>query len=431
VLAREKPVKRGFDPEEEMPLLPIAAHLERIMTSVQRLTPQRLAIVDALGCVVAQDVIAPRDLPPFASSAMDGYAVRSTDVATASADEPAWLRVVGEVPMGEPTSAAVGADEAIAVSTGGVVPSGADAVVPVELTRPDEDHVAVLRALPVGKHVRPAGEDVRRGDTIVAAGRRLGPPDIGALAACGFADVLAVPRARVGVVSTGDELVRPPATLQDGQIYDSNAFVLAACIREAGAEPVDAGPVKDDPQRLIETLDRLASDVDAFVCSGGVSMGPRDPVKRAFEQRFGWERVGSHGGEIGFANVAMQPGRPQAFGHLRGKPFFGLPGNPISVYVSFEVFVRPALTQMMGRTDARPTVRATLDGELDAPKSRTRFARVRVRREGDEHIATPEGGHQSNLLATFARADGLVEIPAGTTIAHGQRCTVMLIRDLA
>lgn len=419
-------MRRGLDPEEEVPLLAIDEYRARILAAVERLSPRRVALGEALGCVLAQDVVATSDLPPFESSAMDGYAVRSSDIASASDTSPVQLRVVGEVAMGRAPSVAVGDGEAVVVSTGCVVPSGADAVVPVELTDRDGDtSVLVLRALPARKHVRPAGEDVRRGQKLLSSGRRLHPPDLGALAACGLADVEVIPRARVGVVSTGDELVRPPQTPSDGQIYDSNAFVLAACVREAGAEPLDSGPVGDDPRRLIETLDRLPPDVDAFVCSGGVSMGEHDPVKLAFGGG------GSGGGEIAFANVAMQPGRPQAFGHWRGKPFFGLPGNPISVYVSFEVFVRPALARMMGRAGDRPVLDAVLDGDLDAPASRTRFARVRVRRDGETYVATPEGGHQSNLLVTFSRADGLLEIPAGTRVTSGQRCRVMLIREPA
>ncbi len=417
---------RGLDPEEEVPLLPVAEHRAGILDGVERLAVRSIALEDALGCVLAADVIAPADLPPFVSSAMDGYAVRSSDIASASSDEPTRLRFAGEVAMGAPASVVVGEGECVAVSTGCVVPAGADAVVPVELTIGDGDQVRVLRALPPGKHVRPAGEDIRAGATLLAAGRRLFPPDIGALAACGLGAVDVIPRARVGVISTGDELVRPPRALREGQIYDSNAFALSACVREAGGDPIDAGPVGDDPQRLIAALDRVASDVDAFVCSGGVSMGTRDPVKRAFEGL--GSGGGSRLGEVAFANVAMQPGRPQAFGHWRGKPFFGLPGNPISVYVSFEVFVRPALAKMMGRADERPSVDAILDGELDAPKTRTRFARVRIRVDGDRYVATPEGGHQSNLLVTFARADGLIEIPAGTSIARGQPCRVRLIR---
>jgi molybdopterin molybdotransferase len=416
----ERPVRRGYDPEEEVALLSIEDYRSHVLDGVDVLPPRSVELAEVLGCVLATDAIAPFDLPPFVSSAMDGYAVRSQDIASASSESPVALNVVGEVLMGTPAGVVVGENEAVLVSTGGIVPRGSDVVVPVELAERDGDTVLVLRALPAHKHVRPAGEDVRRGETLVTAGRTLRPPDIGALAACGLAMVDVIPAARVGVISTGDELARPPRRLEEGQIYDSNAAVLAACVREAGADPLDGGPVADDPRKLIDALDGIAGDVDVFVCSGGVSMGEHDPVKRAFES----------GGEIGFANVAMQPGRPQAFGRWRDKPFFGLPGNPISVYVSFEVFVRPVLAKMMARAGARPTVDAVLEGELTAPSSRTRFVRVRVRREGDTYIAAPEDGHQSNLLVTFARADGLVEIPAGTSITSGRTCRVVLMRDV-
>jgi molybdenum cofactor synthesis domain-containing protein len=301
-----------------------------------------------------------------------------------------------------------------------MVPEGADAVVPVELCAVRGERLLVLRALPGGKHVRPAGEDVRAGEVLVPAGRPLAAPDVGALAAAGLAEVDVVPRVRVGVVSTGDELVAPGAPRGEGQIYDANAAVLHACVLEAGAVPVDGGIARDDPSALLEVLDAVADGVDAFVCSGGVSAGERDPVKRAFER----------GGEIRFANVAMQPGRPQAFGAYRGRPFFGLPGNPVSVFVSFVVFARPALMKMMGRDPFTPGTTAVAAEPIEAPRTRTRYARVRLRREGGRLVATPEGGHQSNLLATFARADGLAVIPAGSRVEAGEECRVIPVREI-
>jgi molybdopterin molybdotransferase len=378
-----------------------------------------MALASSTGYVCAEDVRAPFDLPPFRSSAMDGYAIRSNDVASASEEHPVTLELAGEVRMGRPSNARVGPGTAVIVSTGGVVPDGADAVVPVELTAREGDRVLVMRPVPADKHVRPAGEDVRAGEVVVPAGRRLAAPDLGVLAACGFTSAPIHRMFSVGVFSTGDELVRPGQPLHQGQIYDANAFTLIAAVREAGFFAEDCGMVSDEPGALLEALER-SHKVDAFVCSGGVSMGERDPVKRAFE----------NSGEVTFANVAMQPGRPQAFGSFKGKPFFGLPGNPISVFVSFEVFVRPALMKMSGRTDTRPTVDAILDGELVAPKTRSRYARVRVRRDGSSYVATPEGGHQSNLLATFAKADGLAFVPAGTTVKKGQTCLVTLIRHV-
>ncbi len=408
------------DPEEEAPLVPIDDWRAHALERITRLPARSLSLDDAWGCVLAEDVRAPADLPGFTSSAMDGYAVRSADVASAGPQRPADLRVVGEVRMGHTTAAFVGPGEAVVVPTGGVVPAGADAVVPVELCAVDGDRVHVLRAVPAGKHVRAAGEDVAAGELLVGSGRRLLAPDLGALAASGIASLGVYPRARVGVVSTGDELVRPGERLGEAQLYDANAAILSGCVREAGAISVDGGIARDDPGALVQALDRIAGDVDVFVCSGGVSAGERDPVKRAFES----------GGDIAFANVAMQPGRPQAFGTYGGKPFFGLPGNPVSVFVSFVVFAHPALQKLMGREDRYPEVTAVLEGDLEAPRTRTRYARVRVRREGDRVLATPEGGHQSNLLGTFARADGLAIIPAATRIASGDTCRVLLVRDI-
>jgi molybdopterin molybdotransferase len=412
--------KAKRDPEEEVPLLPVDDHLARVLEGIEPLTPVAVPIIDASGLVTTQDVRAPRDLPPFASSAMDGYALRSSDIASATDGSPVALRLIEEVRIGRSTSVSVGDGEASPISTGAIVPVGADAVIPVELTSRSGEEVLIHRALTPGKHVRPAGEDVHSGDGLVGAGRRLRAPDIAVLAASGFAEVVVRPPARVAVVSTGDELVRPGRELAEGQIYDSNTYALLAAITEAGAIGIDGACATDEPDSLVAALDAVYDDVDAFVCSGGVSMGERDPVKRAFEAD----------SEITFANVAMQPGRPQAFGRYRGKPFFGLPGNPVSVFVSFEVFVRPALMKMMGRTDSRPTIDAILEGKLEAPRTRARYARVRVRRDDGGFVAIPEGGHQSNLIVTFSRADGLIRVPPGADLANGDRCEVSLLRDV-
>jgi molybdenum cofactor synthesis domain-containing protein len=418
-----KPAKatQHRDPEEEVPLVAIEDHLTRILADIDELPPRALATADAWGCVLAADVRSTFDMPPFASSAMDGYAVRADDIAQASERSPVELRVTGEVRMGRPGLHTVGPGEAVAVPTGGIVPLGADAVVPVELCVLRDGTIEVLRALPAAKHVRPAGEDVRRGDVLVARGRCLRAADVGALAAAGFGTASVIPPARVGIISTGDELVAPGEELADGKIYDSNAVMLAALVSEAGAHPVPGGTVRDAPDELRAALDELAPHVDAFVCSGGVSMGERDPVKALL-------RDDVRDAAVSFTNVAMQPGRPQAFGRWNGKPFFGLPGNPVSVFVSFEVFVRPALMKLMGRTDERPTVEAVLEGELRAPNTRDRYARVRLTRDAGAYIARPEGGHQSNLLVSFARADGLVRVPAGTGMGNGERCRVILWR---
>ncbi|HEX2031460.1 MAG TPA: gephyrin-like molybdotransferase Glp [Actinomycetota bacterium] len=410
----------AHDHDTGQPLLPVEEARRRVLDAVAPLPPRRLSLRDAHGCVLAEDVAAPGDLPPFTSSAMDGFAVRAADVAGATIDAPTPLRIVGRVAMGRASGVAVGPGEAVAVPTGGVIPEGADAVVPIERCVVDGDLVRVLQGEPPGRHVRRAGEDARRGERLVPRGRRLLAGEVGLLASAGIADVAVHPRARVLVVSTGDELVEPGEATGPGRIPDANSLTLHGQIVEAGAIPVPAGIVPDDADALLEALAAHRQRADVFVSSGGVSVGERDPVKRAFRAR----------SDVRFVEVAMQPGKPQAFGTVHGRPFFGLPGNPVSVFVSFEVFVRPALMAMMGRPPDRPEVTATLESDIGGPPEKTRFARVRVRREDGRWTASSTGGRQSNLLSTVARANGLAVIPPGVAVARaGEPCRVMLFRD--
>jgi molybdopterin molybdotransferase len=300
-----------------------------------------------------------------------------------------------------------------------VVPDGADAVVPIEQTVPQADRVLVLTPVQAGRHVRRAGEDLGAGDVLVPAGKRLLAADLGLLASAGVASVPVHPRARVGILSTGDELVDPGAPLGPGRIPDANAATLHGCVLEAGGVPVAMGRVPDDPDALARALTD-AKGVDVLVSSGGVSVGERDPVKAAF----------GASGDVEFLEVAMQPGKPQAFGVVGGRPYFGLPGNPVSVFVSFEVFVRPALMTMMGRPTRRLEVTATLEADVTGPREKVQFARVRLRRSNGAWLAAPTGGHQSNLMATMSRADGLAVIPAGVeTAAAGASVRVLRVRD--
>jgi molybdenum cofactor synthesis domain-containing protein len=389
------------------------------MSRIERLPPAELPLAEAHGCVVSEDVLAPMDLPPFTSSAMDGYAVRAADVAGAAPDRPVVLRPAGEVRMGSPPDVDVGAGEAVALPTGGVVPGGADAVVPVEQTIREPDRVVVLAPVPSGRHVRRAGEDLRAGDILISAGRRLLAPDLGLLASAGLAAVRAIPRARMGILSTGDELVEPGTPLGPGRIPDANAATLHGCVLEAGAVPVALGRVPDDGAALGRALTE-AEGVDVLVSSGGVSVGERDPVKAAFGDR----------DHVEFVEVAMQPGKPQAFGTVAGRTYFGLPGNPVSVFVSFEVFVRPALLTMMGRSVTRSEVKATLDADVTGPEEKVQFARVRLRRANAGWVASPTGPRGSHLLATMSRADGLAVIPVGVaTATAGTSVRVIVVRE--
>ena len=364
---------------------------ERVLSKIKPLPPIELPLTDAYGCVAAADIAAAIDLPEFASSGMDGFAVRAADVEGATAGEPAELKQVGSAMIGQRPDATVGMGEAVKIATGAPIPSGADAVVPVENAEEDDDLVRLFEAVPAGRHVRPRGEDVQEGDVLVPAGKRLGAPELGLLANAGVPHPLVHPRPRIIVFSTGDELIAPTETPEFGQVRDANAYTIFGALREAGATPVLAGIVRDDPEALKEAVLNYEIQADGFVSSGGVSVGERDVVKAAFYRR----------GDVDFFKVAMQPGMPQGFGLIEGKPFFGLPGNPVSVFVSFEMFVRPAILKMMGRVQlSRPEVvrdadrgdpRASLQDGVRPGGGRARCGRVdgdadrRPRLQPDRH----------------------------------------------
>ena len=403
-------------------LLPVEDYRDRVLSQVEPLLPIDLHLQEALGCVLAADMRAPEEMPGFSSSAMDGYAVRSMDVADAAPGAPVELRVAGRARIGRRPDAVVGGGEAVRIDTGAPIPAGADCVVPIENCIEGVDVAQILEAVASGRHVRPAGEDAEPGDLLVKARRRLAAPELGILAAAGFARVPVYPRPRVVILSTGDELVEPGRTPEFGQVRDSNAYTLYAAVTEAGGRPILGGIVSDDVDQFRESLLSQLVQADAFISSGGVSVGERDVVKRAFFKR----------GEVDFTRVAMQPGMPQAFGDLEGKPYFGLPGNPVSAFVSFEMFVRPALLQMAGRRDLRrPEVVAMMDDEISGPTGKTVFARVRVHRTEDGLHAQSSGGRSSNLFRTVTRANGLAVIPPGVErIEAGQQAAVIVFRTL-
>ncbi|MGZ8626562.1 MAG: molybdopterin molybdotransferase MoeA [Actinomycetota bacterium] len=402
-------------------LVPVEEARERVLSQIHPLQPLELPLQEAEGCVLAQDVVASTDIPDFASSAMDGFAVRSSDVAGATPDSPVELRVVGRALIGQRPEATVGGGEAVAIATGAPIPAGADTIVPIENCEIVGDTVRILAASPEGKHIRPTGEDVKGGEVLLPASRRLGAPELGLLATAGFSHPLVHPRARVVVLSTGDELIPPGQTPEYGQIRDSNAYLLFGALREAGAVPMMAGIVRDEVDELKDRVLSHLVQADAFISSGGVSVGERDVVKAAFFKR----------GELDFYKVAMQPGMPQGFGHIEGKPFFGLPGNPVSVFVSFEIFIRPALRKMMGRRQLfRPEITARLGEDVSGPVGKTQFARVRVKRTKQGWVATPTGRRGSNLIGTVSRANGLAIVPAGTeTATAGSQVKVIVFRS--
>lgn len=400
--------------------MPVADAQAKVLAAVHPLAPLQLPLTEAFGCVAAEDVRARQDLPAFASSAMDGFAVRVSDTATASPSSPVELKVVGRAMIGRQPEGTVGGGEAIRIATGAPIPAGADAIVPIENAKPMGETVQIFEAPTSGRHVRPVGEDVKEGQVLVPMGKRLGAPELGLLANAGFPNPSVHPRPRVIVLSTGDELIPPTEEPAFGQVRDSNAYTIFGALKEAGAMPILAGIVRDDVDALKELVLSHLIQADAFVSSGGVSVGERDVVKAAFFRR----------GDVEFYKVAMQPGMPQGFGQIEGKPYFGLPGNPVSVFVSLELFVRPAVLKMSGRTELfRPEVTATLTADVSGPKGKTQYARVRVERGDDGWTAAPTGGRGSNLISTVARANGLAIVPVGTeTAPAGSSVRVMVFR---
>jgi molybdopterin molybdotransferase len=390
------------------PLVPVDAHLQRILATVQPLSSLDLTLADAHGCILDEDVAAAFPLPPFDNSAMDGYAVRAVDVATASTTQPAVLPVVGDIAAGTTTAYSVQPGLCVRIMTGAPMPPGADAVVPLESTDGGVAQVAVLSPVAVGQHIRPAGSDAAIGSQVLQRGAHLGATQVGLLAAVGRDRVRVRPRPRVVVLSTGSELVDPGSPLSYGKIYDSNSALLTAAAREAGAIAFRVGIVPDDPGLLLNTLEDQLIRADVVVTSGGVSVGAYDVVKEVLT------RVGT----VQFDKVAMQPGMPQGFGTIGPDetPFFGLPGNPVSSYVSFEVFVRPALRRMIGVEPlTRPIVRARLAEPLRSPPGKRSYLRGWLSVEQGAYVVRQVGGSSSHLIASLAAANAFIVVPEDVT----------------
>ncbi|MEV0123384.1 gephyrin-like molybdotransferase Glp [Streptomyces sp. NPDC050703] len=427
-------------------------HLDDILATVRPLEPIELQLLDAQGCVLVEDVTVPVALPPFDNSSMDGYAVRVADVEGASEEFPAVLRVIGDVAAGAGKQVTVGAGQAARIMTGAPLPPGAEAVVPVEWTdgglgegpatgmrahsaAPEgaSGEVQVHRPAEARAHVRARGSDVRAGDRALSAGTVLGPPQIALLAAIGRGTVKVRPRPRVVVMSTGSELVQPGEELADGQIHDSNSFALTAAARDAGAIAYRVGAVGDDAETLRSTIEDQLIRADLVVTTGGVSVGAYDVVKEALtsvgdpDEESG---IGAGGG-VEFRRLAMQPGKPQGFGTIGPDhtPLLALPGNPVSSYVSFEVFVRPAIRMLMGLPEVkRVSARAELvcDEALGSPAGRRQFLRGRYDAEAGR--VEPVGGPGSHLIAALAHANALIVLPEDTTsVEPGADVEVVLL----
>jgi molybdopterin molybdotransferase len=382
-------------------LLTVAEAQSLILDRAKPLTAERVPIERAFGRVLAEDVSSQVDLPPFPSSAMDGYALRSADTVAA----PVSLVVAGAVAAGAPATRALAAGEAMEISTGGAVPEGADAVVPVELTRGTDGKVEIGEAVAAGANVRGRGGDVTAGTVVLERGTPLGASQVGALAAAGIAEVQCAKRPRVGILVTGSELRKPGDALEPGEIYESNGLMLAAQLTSAGAVPAQLGVVPDDEQEHRKTMERALLGFDMLVTTGGASVGPHDLVRKV-QADLRVEEV--------FWGVAVKPGKPIAFAVRRDHLVFNLPGNPVSALVCFELFVRPAVSALQGVVDPLPTLsRGILAAPISRNPTRDEFVRARAERSSGSVALHPVSGQDSHMIVSAARADALVEIPRG------------------
>jgi molybdopterin molybdotransferase len=399
-------------------VLSVAEALARVLADVPVLGTEVVPLSDALERVLAGPVISRREIPPWDNSSMDGYAVRAADTSAAGAEHPVVLQVVGEIVAGGTAPRALRPTEAYRILTGAPLPPGSDAVVPQENVQRNGARVSLDRPVEVGAYVRQRGEDIRSGDRMLEAGTVLRPAALGVLASLGHARVDVYRRPTLAVLSTGDELVEPDSSLGPGQIPDSNSYTLCGLAREAGAVPLSLGIAPDSREALVERL-RRGLHADVIVSSAGVSVGDRDFVREAAE---------SLGARLDFWKVNMRPGKPITFGRIGDRFFFGLPGNPVSSMVTFELFVRPVLRRLGGyRTLNRPRIHARALQPIDNPGSRPGYLRVRLERSGGEVGARPTGNQGSGILRSMLLADGLAVIPGNTQIPKGDEVDVIVL----
>ena len=396
---------------------PLEEAQAEVLSAVRLLEPEAVSIDEARGRVLAEDVVASESVPPFDNSAMDGFAVRGED----TAEPGVVLEVIGDLAAGATSTLELGVGKALKIMTGAPMPRGADAVVRVEDTVEAQGSVRVVRAVEKGTAVRRAGGDLEEGQAVFSAGTRLTPMHVGVLASIGVAHPMVYRRPRVAYMSTGDELAPVDSgPLRPGMIRDSNRPMLKALLEEAGVDIVDLGVVPDDDDALREALGEGSSH-DAVVTTGGVSMGEYDVTKLVLSRE----------ASVGFWKIAVKPAKPFAFGHIGNALFFGLPGNPVSVLVSFEQLARPALLAMQGaRAILRPRVQAIADEELDTDPAKTVFLRVRF---SGEHDGWPRvalsGGQSSNVLSAAAAADAFAVVPRGTgRVEAGENVSVELFK---
>jgi molybdopterin molybdotransferase len=391
-------------------MISVEEALERILAEIAPLNVTKVPLPDSLGLILAEDVIAQENIPPFANSAMDGFALLSQDTQPRNG-QPPRLRVTGEVAAGYVADHAVEPGTTMRIMTGAPVPPGADAVIQVELTRseaPESEWVEILQAVAPGNNIRPAGEDMRRGQKILSRGIEIGPWEIGVLATLGRANVLVIRRPRVAILGTGDEVIDIDEPLRPGKIRNSNSYLLEAAVQGAGGEPVHLGIARDTVESLREKFTEAVRS-DLIITSGGVSVGDFDLVKNIMTEQ----------GEIHFWRINMRPGKPVAFGHIGSVPLLGLPGNPVSAAVTFELFCRPVIRKMLGHTRlVRPQVDVVVEDGVSDRAMRRHYVRARVEWLDGRYVARTTGNQGSHIMTSLLNANALVIVPEGGVEVH-------------
>lgn len=410
-----------------MSLLSVDEALSQILAHFSQLSPEWVALDEAFDRVLAQDAVTDISLPPFANSSMDGFAIIADDIQA----PPVTLQLVMDIPAGTAPERAIKPGEAARIMTGAPLPEGADAVVPVEQTdqvwNAGDDSalpptVTIRAAVRAGDYIRPAGEDIQAGQSVLKAGTLIGGAELGVLAGIGWAQVPVIRQPRVAVISTGDELLSPHEPLTPGKIRDTNSYALSGLVRTYGGIPVRLPPAGDTLAAVRSCFqDAVAAQPDLILSSAGVSVGAFDVVRTIIEEL----------GALNLWRVNIRPGKPLAFGHVKNIPYFGLPGNPVSSLVTFDVFVRPTLLKLGGRQDPLPTIQATTGEPMQSDGRRT-YLRVTLTRQGEQWIAMLTGTQSSGALTSMTRADGLLIVPEGVTeILQNERFPVRLLRPLA
>ena len=414
-------------------LLSVKEAQDRILAVFTSVHTEHIPLANCAGRILGEDIHAPDDLPPFDNSSMDGFAVRAADVQGASETSPVRLDIVADIPAGSPTDVTVQPGQAARIMTGAPLPAGADAVVPVEDTdfapnltsalpvTPVPTQVMIYHGARAGSSIRLRGQDVRAGQTLLRKGRKLLPQDVGMLAAVGLAEVCVFRKPRVGLFSSGDELVQPGQPLGPGQIYDSNGFVLAAMLERAGAQVIGLGTAQDDPKQIEAVLEgALRQEVDLIVTSAGVSVGAFDFVRQVIEAR----------GGLDFWRVNMRPGKPLAFGSFAGIPLIGLPGNPVSAFVGCMVFVLPVIFKLSGREQPLLRRDTAILGEAVESDGRESYLRAEVTRQDGRLVAKLTGHQGSGNLFSLVQANALLIVPSGVkSLPSGSEAEIWFLDD--